>query len=48
VLDRGVLIEEGRPIDLIEKKGDFYDMISKNGKDFLQEMTTLASKRRNY
>lgn len=46
-MDKGVLVEEGKPIDLIEKKGEFYDMISKNGRKFIEEMTKLASKKRN-
>jgi ABC-type transport system involved in cytochrome bd biosynthesis fused ATPase/permease subunit len=46
VLDKGVLVEEGTPIDLIEKEGVFYEMISKSGKEFENEMRSLASKRR--
>lgn len=48
VLDKGKLVEEGPPIDLIEKEGIFYEMISKNGKDFMREMRDLASKKRGY
>jgi ABC-type transport system involved in cytochrome bd biosynthesis fused ATPase/permease subunit len=47
VLDRGVLVEEGSPIDLIEKEGVFYEMISKSGKEFENEMRALAMKKRN-
>ena len=47
VLDKGKLVEEGSPIDLIEKGGIFYEMISKSGKEFENEMIDLASKKRD-
>ena len=47
VLDKGKLAEQGSPIDLIENEGIFYEMISKNGKSFEEEMRRLASKKRN-
>ena len=45
VLDNGKLAEEGTPIDLIKRKGIFWEMISKNGKDFENEMTDLGSRK---
>jgi len=34
VLDKGKLVEQGTPIDLINQEGIFHEMISKNGSEF--------------
>ena len=46
VLDSGKLAEHGAPIELLEREGIFYEMVSKNGRQFEQEMRALASKKR--
>ena len=45
VLDQGQLAEEGTPLDLLERKGIFYEMVAKNGSRFEEEMRKLASNR---
>ena len=41
VLEKGKLAESGSPMELLDQKGLFYKMISKNGKEFEGKMRQM-------
>lgn len=41
VLDQGSLVEQGSPLELIEKGGIFAEMIRENGPEYEQEMKNI-------
>lgn len=45
VLDKGKLAEQGTPLDLINQKGIFAEMIAQSGKEFENEMIELATRK---
>ena len=47
VLEQGQLEEIGTPMELIEKKGVFYELISKNGESFKQKMIKAAKSKQD-
>ena len=42
VLGDGVKLEEGAPLELIDQKGEFYEMLSQGGEEYLDKMVELA------
>ena len=42
VLGKGKMIEQGAPIDLMEKREEFYSMVAEGGEDFAERMTSLS------
>ena len=45
ILDQGLKIEEGSPVELLQSRGYFYKLVAEGGKEFEDKMVRLAEDR---